>query len=62
MGEVVALEQLPPELGGTAQGGYRRTITPVPHCAECCTDEACPRCWLEGATIELEYPALPSRA
>lgn len=35
---------------------------PVPaHCAECCTDPACPSCWLEGATVELELVPLPRR-
>ena len=30
------------------------------HCAECCSDPACPRCWLDGASVELELVPLPS--
>lgn len=32
---------------------------PVPHCAECCTDDSCPRCWVASATVELELVPLP---
>lgn len=35
---------------------------PSDHCAECCSDSACPRCWAEGAELVLEHVPLPSRS
>ena len=44
------------------KNGKAGAILPSDHCAECCTDSSCPRCWAQGAELVLEYPPLQAAA
>ena len=45
----------PVQLPCAREGAILRTD----HCAECCSDSSCPRCWVEGAELTLEHVPLP---
>ena len=48
----------PVQLPCAREGAILRTD----HCAECCSDSSCPRCWAEAQELVLEYPPLQAAA